>query len=394
MNNSRPASVRSGIVPLALLTLAGFTFNTSELIPIGLLTDIAASFGITEARAGMLITVYAWVVALMSLPLMLLFARMEFKRLMLWVVGVFFVSHIGSVLSTGYSSLMASRIGVALAHSLFWSIAPAMAVAVMPPARRAAALSALVAGGGIAMIAGLPLGRMLGLVAGWRAAFAALGCLAALIFVGMWWRFPTLERQADIPSRKALAAQIFHCRPLLVIYFTTAVIVTGHYTGYSYIEPFMIQVVKMPAQAITLTLSLFGVAGLLGSAITTKWYQGHPRLLIRAACFAIPCVMMLLLPGSGVSPYLLGALCIVWGIAMTVFNISFQNEILILFPTDSAVPMSLYSGIFNLGIGAGAAVGAMVVDHNLLPYTGLVGGAIAIIAATACTVLYPHGRTQ
>jgi len=58
-------------VPLCILTVAGFTFNTSELIPIGLLSDIAGSFGVSEARAGMLITVYAWVVALMSVPLML-----------------------------------------------------------------------------------------------------------------------------------------------------------------------------------------------------------------------------------------------------------------------------------------------------------------------------------
>ena len=75
--------------PLLLLTLAGFTFNTSELIPIGLLSDIAGSFGVSEARAGLLITVYAWVVALMSLPLMLLFARVEYRRLMTGVVTLF-----------------------------------------------------------------------------------------------------------------------------------------------------------------------------------------------------------------------------------------------------------------------------------------------------------------
>ncbi|MDE6684584.1 MAG: sugar transporter, partial [Duncaniella sp.] len=79
-------------IPLGILTLAGFTFNTSELIPIGLLSDIASSFGVSEARAGLLITVYAWVVALMSLPLMLLFAKLEFRRLMLGVVSVFFIS--------------------------------------------------------------------------------------------------------------------------------------------------------------------------------------------------------------------------------------------------------------------------------------------------------------
>ena len=265
--------------PLLLLTLAGFTFNTSELIPIGLLSDIAGSFGVSEARAGLLITVYAWVVALMSLPLMLLFARVEYRRLMTGVVTLFFVSHIATVLSTGYYSLMASRIGVALAHSLFWSIAPAMAVAITPPQKRATALSTLVAGGGIALIAGLPLGRVLGLVAGWRMAFAVLGGLSGLIIIGLLTIFPTLPQADGDVSRRQMLRSLVTCRPLIVIYIITAVIVTGHYTGYSYIEPFMIQIIGMTEEAVTLTLSLFGVAGLLGSYIMSRYYyrhSGHP----------------------------------------------------------------------------------------------------------------------
>ena len=126
-------------IPLILLTVAGFTFNTSELTPIGLLSDIACDFSISESRAGLLISVYAWVVALLSLPLMLYCARMDFRKLLLSIVALFFVSHIGSFLATGFWTLMASRIGVACAHSLFWSIAPPMAVAVAAVRRRACA---------------------------------------------------------------------------------------------------------------------------------------------------------------------------------------------------------------------------------------------------------------
>ena len=37
-------------LPLVGITLSAFIFNTSEFMPIGLLTDIAVDFGITEAR--------------------------------------------------------------------------------------------------------------------------------------------------------------------------------------------------------------------------------------------------------------------------------------------------------------------------------------------------------
>ena len=368
-------------LPLVILTVAGFTFNTSELIPIGLLSDIAADFGITEARAGLLITIYAWVVALLSLPLTLYFSRVNFRRLMLCIVAIFFVSHIGSVLAQGYWTLMASRIGVACAHSIFWSIAPPMAVAVTPGKSRATALSAMVAGGGIALVAGLPLGRVRGLVAGWRVTFAALGLLAGLIFIGLYLTLPSLPQNDASESRKNILKDVLCCRPLLMIYIITAVIVTGHYTGYSYIEPFMYRVVHMQEQAITLTLSLFGIAGLLGSYIMSRYFPKYPRRIILSACFGMPVIMLLLLPVSWIHPGLLALLCILWGLAMTLYNIAFQNEIILFSPHNSAVAMSIYSGIFNLGIGSGAFVGGIVCEHGSMENIGYIGGMIALSAA-------------
>ena len=95
-------------LPVIVLMCCTFVFNTSEFIPIGLLSDIAVDFGITEARAGLLITVYAWVVALVSLPLMLAVARMECRRLMLGVLGLFIASHVLSGLSSSYAMLRGS----------------------------------------------------------------------------------------------------------------------------------------------------------------------------------------------------------------------------------------------------------------------------------------------
>ncbi len=368
-------------LPLVILTVAGFTFNTSELIPIGLLSDIAADFGVTEAHAGLLITIYAWVVALLSLPLTLYFSRVNFRTLMLWIVGIFLVSHIGSILSQGFWTLMASRIGVACAHSIFWSIAPPMAVAVTPGKDRSTALSAMVAGGGIALVAGLPLGRVLGLIAGWRVTFAALGILAALIFIGLYRTLPSLPQSDASESRKDILKDVLRSRPLLIIYLITAVIVTGHYTGYSYIEPFMYRIARMPEQAITLTLCLFGIAGLFGSYIMSRYFRKYPRRIIMCACFGLPIIMILLLPASWVHPGLLAILCILWGLAITIYNIAFQNEIIVFAPENSAVAMSIYSGIFNLGIGSGAFVGGIVCEHGAMENIGYIGGSIALCAA-------------
>ena len=74
-------------LPLIGMTVAAFIFNTSEFMPIGLLTDIADDFQITEAKAGMLISAYSWAVMLLSLPLMLLASRISFRKLLLGTIA-------------------------------------------------------------------------------------------------------------------------------------------------------------------------------------------------------------------------------------------------------------------------------------------------------------------
>ena len=165
-------------LPLLGITVSAFIFNTSEFMPIGLLTDIADSFHITEAHAGVLITVYSWIVMLLSLPLMLLLNKIDFKRLLLGTIALFGIFQMLSAFSASYGMLMISRIGVACTHSVFWSIASPAAVSVVSEKFRSLALSMVVTGTSIAMILGLPLGRIIGLHMGWNMAFFCVGIIA------------------------------------------------------------------------------------------------------------------------------------------------------------------------------------------------------------------------
>ena len=383
-NETAKNGSRSGFkawLPVIGLTFSTFIFNTSEFIPIGLLSDIAGDFGITEANAGMLITVYAWVVALASLPLMLIFAKTENRKLMLSITAIFAASHILSGFAKDFYMLMISRIGVACSHAIFWSIVTPLAVRLAPEGKGSTALSIIVCGSSIAMIIGLPLGRTIGLHLGWRATFLIIAVLAAVILAILAAVLPKMPGDGSISLRKLPA--LIKSPALLSIYLVTVIAITGHFTGYSYIEPFLGQVAGLGSNWITIVLTIFGVVGLAGSWIFSRCYDRYRRRFIQFAVAGI-CIFLLLLHAAALNPVTAVILCVFWGFAINFYNLSFQSEIIRNAPKGTAVAMSIYSGIYNIGIGGGALIGGYVCSGISISCIGYVGGAIALVAAIIC----------
>lgn len=106
---------------------------------------------------------------------------------------------------------MLSRIGVACAHAIFWSIASPLAVRIVPNGRRALGLSTIATGSSVAMVIGLPLGRVIGLYIGWRMTFFCLGVIAAAIFVLIAMVFPRLESRGKFSVKKLPILYTIRC---------------------------------------------------------------------------------------------------------------------------------------------------------------------------------------
>ncbi len=360
------------------LTLSAFIFNTSEFIPVALLTDIGRDFGLTEAKAGMLISVYAWVVMVLSLPLMLMTSRMEMRKLLLGVVAVFTSFQVMSYLSTSFGMLMVSRIGVACAHSIFWSIVSIIAVKIVPDSHRALALSMIVTGTSVAMILGLPLGRVIGLSLGWRLTFLSIGAVSLFVFLYLLALLPKVPSGGGMTARDLPA--MLKNKVLIGIFITTAAFATGYYTAYSYIEPFLQQVGRMSESAITMTLMIFGGAGIIGSMLFSKYYPKIRFSFINISMIGLIAGVLLLLPVSFSVPVTI-AVCALWGMSATAFNVAMQSEIITDTPqSQTSVAMSIFSGIFNFGIGTGALIGGLVCTHLSISFIGIGGGVIVLSA--------------
>lgn len=380
-------------LPLIGLTFAVFVFNTSEFMPIGLLTDIATDFNISEARAGLLISVYAWVVAIMSLPLMIMVSKMELKRLLLSIIALFVVSHVASAFAEGYYTLMLSRIGVACSHAIFWSIAPPLAVRTVPDGKRALGLSTIATGSSVAMVVGLPLGRVVGLYVGWRMTFLSIAIISALIFIFIAVVFPKLQSRGKFAFKQL--PDLLHNRVLVGVFIMSVLFATAHYTGYSYIEPFLGKVAALSPDVVTLVLIVFGASGMLGSIAFSKYYMANRRRFMFVMTIG-PALCLLLLQVAAASLLSVVVVCIMWGAMATAFNIAFQDNTIRFAPENAtSIGMSIFSGIFNLGIGSGAYVGGLVVSHLSIDYIGYAGGLIGLIATLYLAVRYfPNMRRR
>ena len=161
-------------------------------------------------------------------------------------------------------------------------------------------------------------------------------------------------------------------------------------------EPYLQQIGGLSDEAITTSLMMFGVAGVIGSFLFARFYVGKRRRYwyIRVSLAGVALALALMMPAAlgGMGSVL--AVFVLWGICGVSFNVAYQSEILRFAPPHAAaVATAIYSGIFNLGIGGGSAVGGAVstaFGMGSVCFAGALIGAAAV--AIACVFLIPAMR--
>lgn len=207
-------------------------------------------------------------------------------------------------------------------------------------------------------------------------AFSLIALVAFVIYVILYRMLPSLPSQSittfkNVPS-------LFKRKSLVLVYLMTALTVTGHFTAFTYIKPFLLAVGGISTDFVVVLLLVFGASGVFGSILGSKIIYKHPKNALWIS-LGIVFSSLLLMTLAVHSQIWLMALAFVWGTALTLLCLIFQSAVLKEAPDVQDVAMSLYSGIFNIGIGGGALLGSISSTNHI----GSVGyvGAIFVLAS-------------
>jgi MFS transporter, DHA1 family, inner membrane transport protein len=342
---------------LYLLALCNLVIGTGAFVPAGILANIAAALNISVAAAGQMMTVYALATAVLA-PLALVLTGRWPRRRALWVgMALFAAGNAVCALSDALPLLLAGRVLMGIG-AMFTPVAAGIAVALVEPARRGRALALVFVGISMSYVIGLPLGAWLGLRYGWHVPVAGVAAISLLMVALLlaWLPRDIAAPGASFKGLRPLLSQpaVLWTLGLTLLYFVAIFLV------FAYIGPVLQALVPMSGERLSLTLMLFGLAGVAGTVLggwANDRFSARRTLTLQLTVLAS---MMVLVPFTRGSYPLLVAVFVVWGIAGFGMMTPQQSRLAALSPMQAPILLSLNTSMLYFGTALGAAIGGAV----------------------------------
>ncbi len=384
----RPRSLaRRGGWPAVLAVTTGvFAIVTTEILPIGLLTPIGATFRISDGTAGLMMTLPG-IVAAVAAPVVTVATRRADRRSMLCVLLLLLVvADLLNALAPAYWAVLSARVTLGLVIGGFWSIGAGLPARLVPEHRRARATTLFFTAVPLGSVLGVPAGVFLGSLAGWRAAFLVVAALTLLTLAALLGSLPPLPPPTTTGPgvlRGLLAGR--GTRTGLVVTF---LIVLAHFGSYTYVTPFLETTAQAGPGLVTGLLLTYGAAGMLGNALAGGRAAGALRPVFGTAA-ALLGVAALLMPLLGTGGPGAAVLLTLWGAAYGAVPVCSLTWFLAAAPDAPEAAGVLFTSSFQATLSIGALTGGLVVDRSSPATVMVLGGAVALLA-TALVRAYGH----
>lgn len=371
-----PSVLRYG--GLIVVMLLSFLLVTAEFLPNGVLTEMAASLGVTPGQAGQTVAVTALAGLLFAPTVGLLLPRLDRRTLLVGAAAAATVSSLVVAMVPSLPAILVARFLLGAAISAFWSMSITVAARLASPDRIGRAVMFGSAGVSLATVAGVPLGVALSEVLDWRSVFLLVAALTAAIGIAVRVALPPVPPAAasslgiliDTLRRPGVGSgMIGH-----------VLVVLGHFVAYTYIRLSLERIPDVDAGTIVLMLALFGAGGLVGNILVGMIVdRAFARLAVGGPLvIAVAIAIVLLLPGAVT---LVAAAVAVWGFFFASWLIIVNTWVGHRMPDRLEAGGSLMVTGFQLGIVIAASVGGILVDATSVMTVDAIGIALLVVGA-------------
>ncbi|MCZ0733492.1 MFS transporter [Phreatobacter sp. AB_2022a] len=371
---------------VAAAGVSTFSVVTTEMLPVGLLTRIAADLQASAGTTGLAMSIPALMAALFAPVAVVAAGARDRRRVLIGLLALLAAANLASALAPGIAWLLAVRILVGLCMGGIWAIAGGLAARLVPPARIGTATAVIFGGVAAASVLGVPLGALVGDLLGWRSAFAAMALVCLVVLAANWRALPALPMTGSI--RLADIAGQLRVSRLRLGLAVTLLIVAGHFMAFTFVRPMLQSVSHLAAIWVGPLLFAYGLAGIAGNFLAGTLAQreaGPPLATIVVALAG----SLLLVIGAGASPAGGALALILWGGAYGGVSVSLQTWIMRAAPGMVEAGTALFVAAFNLGIAAGSAAGGLVVDGHGLTANLILAAGVTIMALVPALLIRP-----
>ncbi|WGD37369.1 MFS transporter [Lysinibacter sp. HNR] len=361
---------------VAAITASTFTVVTSEMMPVGLLTPLADALGVSEGIAGLSLTITGVLGAVLSPFAPVLIGRLDRRIALIVFMGLLAVANLVSGFAQTFTVLMLSRVLLGVALGLVWGIAAGIGLRLVDESQIGKAMTWIFSGVALASVLGIPAGTYTASLIDWRAAFFTLAALSGVVVVVLAITLPRLPvtERATVRGLFGVLGNSGVRNGLIV----TACVVVGHFTAFTYVRPLLDGSGATPA-VIALILAFYGAAGIAGTFGLGPLAGSRPRTSSLVVTAGIATCIALLTLDLGLSIVVI--VVAAWGVAYGGVAVSTQSWTRQADPARVETSAAIWSGVFNAGIAAGAALGGTLIDGAGLGVTLWTGATLAAIAA-------------
>jgi DHA1 family inner membrane transport protein len=381
MNASTPASAQqtdgTGLALFALL-LGNLATGLAVMAPAGMITVLAKDLSVSIREAGFLVTAGAVMLCIGSPVMAWVTTRIDRRSLLSAVLLIVAICHALSALTPNFWTLLATRVAMLAAAAVYTPQAANAVALLVPPEKRASAISFVFLGWSVAVAAGLP-GITLGTQEfGWRSVHAL--CAAITLFAAALNYYAL--RPGLIGEPLSLQSWVSVARnPLMLLLLAITMLQTsGQFALLTYFDPLTRMRTGGGAELIALLFFMFGVFGFIGNLLAAKLAGsiGSLRTSVFFLCSLLTGIAFWSLNATALATIF--AAVSFWGLGFAAFNSMQQARLVAAGPQLSSATVALNTSALYVGQAVGSALGGVLYARALYPEIGYLSTAFMVAA--------------